>query len=149
MGGLLEWRRTASKIPVPLLGTHRPQYRSFSFYIEVLHWKGDSICAPRSLQRCCTWDVVFIHFSNILAAFAAFHSFSCSEEHVYRGLRGHIHGATRHTKVPFFARRGSRSRWRHGGTTGVWFWLQSLVSRGSLALQITNTIHCLRSSLHY
>jgi hypothetical protein len=47
--GCLNGVALLSKIPVPLFGTPYPQYRSFSFRVEVLHGKAISSCVRQGL----------------------------------------------------------------------------------------------------
>ena len=119
--GCLNGVALLSKIPVPPFGTLYTQYRSFSFQVEVLHGKGDSIlCAPRS----CTGkdllrDIVFTPFSNIFCSFGCVSFISSSYGAKYTGFTKTLYMARRSTRLlSFLLQRGGTTR--PGGTVVNW-----------------------------
>lgn len=129
-------------------GTLYPQPRSFSFRVEVLHWKGDIIrCAPRSCTgKDFTWDVAFAPFSNIFTALAVLHSFLALQERRIQALtKTYIWRDEANEHFPFLLQRNgiTRPRRQGGKLASFGLWLQSQVSRSSSALtnHKWNTVH--------
>jgi hypothetical protein len=112
--GCLNGVALLSKIPVPPFGTLYTQYCSFSFYVEVLHWKGNSIlCAPRS---CTGKDLLGTLLSPIsrtyFAALAVFHSFLALKERRIKALTKTLYMARRSIRLLFISVAEGRAELR-------------------------------------